>query len=38
MLVSPGLKKDLDFSNQELDGFPVELIMLSGLKILFPCS
>ena len=32
------LKKDLNFSNQELDGFPVELIMLSGLKILFPCS
>ena len=32
------LKKDLNFSNQELDDFPVELIMLSGLKILFPCS
>ena len=32
------LKKDLNFSNQEVDGFPVELIMLSGLKILFPCN
>ena len=33
--------KDLEsrnFSNQEIDDFPVELIMLVGLKILFPCS
>ena len=32
------LKKDLNFSNKEIDDFPVELIMLSGLKILFPCN
>lgn len=33
--------KDLEsrnFSNQEIDDFPVELIMLAGLKILFPCT
>ena len=33
--------KDLEsrnFSNQEIDDFPVELIMLVGLKILFPCN
>jgi hypothetical protein len=33
--------KDLEsrnFSNQEIDDFPVELIMLAGLKILFTCS
>ena len=30
--------KSLNFSNQEIDDFPVELIMLVGLKILFPCS
>ena len=32
------LKEDLNFSIKELDDFPVELIMLSGLKIIFPCS
>ena len=30
--------KSLNFSNQEIDDFPVELIMLVGLKILFPCN
>ena len=30
--------KSRNFSNKEIDDFPVELIMLVGLKILFPCS
>ena len=30
--------KSRNFSNKEIDDFPVEFIMLIGLKILFPCS
>ena len=30
--------KSLNFSNQKIDSFPVELIMLIGLNTLFPCS
>ena len=30
--------KSRNFSNKEIDDFPVELIMLVGLKILFPCN
>ena len=30
--------KNRNFSSQEIDNFPIELIMLNGLETIFPCN
>ena len=30
--------KNRNFSSQEIDNFPIELIMLDGLETIFPCN